>query len=173
MLVVNSIGKFKLLITTYEICIPGIFSCYHCNFHKQNDPIPMSCWPLVVTSELGHKHLVACNGPCLCWELVGLCGCWWPAPPPGHHIDLEKVNILDRESHWFEGCQGGCPHLQKPTNYHKDGGCYKLPNFYDSVLTSLPKVSNSWVLGHSADESCSESNWKFQVCKFHVLWSRV
>ena len=42
--------------------------------------------------------------------------------------------------------------------YNKDGGRYKLPNVYDPVLTSLPKVSNSQQLGHSADESCSESN---------------
>ena len=26
-----------------------------------------------MTSELGHKHLVTCLGPRLCWELVGLC----------------------------------------------------------------------------------------------------
>ena len=35
---------------------------------------------------------------------------------------------------------------------------YKLPNVYDSVLRSLPKVSNSWELGHSADETCSDSS---------------
>ena len=34
----------------------------------------------------------------------------------------------------------------------------KCLNVYDPVLTSLPKVSNSQELGHSADESCSESN---------------
>ena len=58
-----STGYFNLLITTHENCIPGIFSCLHCNFHQQNHPIPVSCWPLVVTSELGHTHLVAYNGP--------------------------------------------------------------------------------------------------------------
>ena len=39
------------------------FSCSHCKFHQQNNPIPASCWPLVVTSELGHRHLVTCIGP--------------------------------------------------------------------------------------------------------------
>ena len=31
---------FKLLITTQENCVPGIFSCSHCSFHQQSDSIP-------------------------------------------------------------------------------------------------------------------------------------
>ena len=60
----------KLLITTHRFCVPEIFSC-HCNLQQQNNPIPASCWPFVVRSELDYKHFVVCNGPCLCWELVG------------------------------------------------------------------------------------------------------
>ena len=63
LLVINPNGWFKFLITTHEICISGIFSGSYCNFHQQNDPIPASCWPLVVTSELGHRHLVAFIAP--------------------------------------------------------------------------------------------------------------
>ena len=62
--------------------------------------------------------------------------------------------------------------INQPT-LNKDGGGYKLPNVYDPVLTSLLKVSNSREIGHSADESCSESNWKFQVHNFIELWSKV
>ena len=92
---------------------------------------------------------------------------------PGHKIDLEKVKILDREPRWFERGVKEAIYIRinQPT-LNKDGGRYKLPNVYDPVLTSLPKVSNSRELGHSADESCS-SNWKFQVHKFIVLWSKV
>ena len=39
-------------------------------------------------------------------------------------------------------------------------------NWFIHILMSLPKVSNLRELGHSADESCSENNWKFQVCNF-------
>ena len=49
------------------------------------------------------------------------------------------------------------PLLAQPT-LNKDRGRYKLPNVYDPVLMSLPKVSNSQEFGHSVDESCSESN---------------
>ena len=82
---------------------------------------------------------------------------------PGHYIDLEKVKILDREQRWFERGVKEAIYIRinQPT-LNKDGGRYKLPNAYDPVLTSLPKVNNSRELGHSADESCS-GNWKFQV----------
>ena len=64
----------------------------------------------------------------------------------------------------WKGCQGGHLHINQPT-LNKNRSRYKLPNVYDPALTSLPKVSNSGELGHSADE--------FRVRKFHVLWSNV
>ena len=42
---------------TNFVCVPGISSCYHCNFHLQNDAIPTYYWPSIVTSELGHCHM--------------------------------------------------------------------------------------------------------------------
>ena len=57
--------------------------------------------------------------------------------------------------------------LNQPTLI-KDRGRYKLLNAYDPVLTSLPKVSNTRELDHSADKSCSESNWNSRYA-FYVL----
>ena len=78
---------------------------------------------------------------------------------PGHHIDLENVKILDREPRWFDkGVKDAIYiYINQPT-LKKDGGWYKLPNAYDPVLMLLPKVSHLLEMGHTADESCSESN---------------
>ena len=55
--------------------------------------------------------------------------------------------------------------------------CYKLPRVYDPVITSQVKRRHHAVTRldqlHSADESCSDNNWKFQVRKNFVLWSKV
>ena len=77
---------------------------------------------------------------------------------PGHKIDLEKVKILDRKPRWFERGVKEVIYIRiNQLTLNKDGGRYKLPNVYDPFLTSLPKVSNSRELGHSADESCSSN----------------
>ena len=79
---------------------------------------------------------------------------------PGHHVDLEEVKILDREPRWFERGVKEAIYIRvnQPT-LNRDGGRYKLPNAYDPVLTSLvPKVRTQQQTGHSAEESCSDSN---------------
>ena len=60
---------------------------------------------------------------------------------PGHHIDLDEVKILDREPCWFERGVKEAIYIKvnKPT-LNKDGGCYKLPGIYESILkSSVPK----------------------------------
>ena len=80
---------------------------------------------------------------------------------PGHHIDLEKVNILGKESNWFKrGLKEAIDIRAQQPILNKDGGRYKLPNSYDLVLTSLTSKVKS---GDSADEGCSD----------YVLWSKV
>ena len=98
--------------------------------------------------------------------------------PNSREIDLENVKILDREPRWFEKGVKETTHnairINQPTNSQQRQGPIQVTKCYDPVLTSLPKASNSLELGHSADNSCSdESNWKFHVCKFIVLWSKV
>ena len=62
---------------------------------------------------------------------------------PGHHIDLDEVKILDREPCWFERGVKEAIYIKvnKPT-LNKDGGRYKLPGVYESILrSSVPKVT--------------------------------
>ena len=73
------------------------------------------------------------------------------------HWLLASQQIYIRQQLW---ANWGHLHPHKPTNSQQRRGRYKLTTVYDPVLTSLPKISNSRELGHSADGSCSESNWK-------------
>ena len=71
----------------------------------------------------------------------------------GHHIDLDEVKILDREPRWFEKGAKEVIYIQvnKP-KLNKDGGRYKLPGVYESILTSsVPKVT-TWDSLTLADE---------------------
>ena len=103
-------------------------------------PVPASCWPLVLTSELDHKHLVACIG---------------------------KVNILDREPRWFERDVKEtiyiCINKITLNNYGIDTS-YQM--FMTQVWRHHQKVSNLTVLGQSvavlATENSSYAN--FMCC---------
>ena len=76
---------------------------------------------------------------------------------PGHHVDLDKVEVLDREPRYFERGVKEAIYIQayKPS-LNKDGGRYKLPNVYNPVIDRhfAGKVNHP---GHSADEGCSDS----------------
>ena len=75
---------------------------------------------------------------------------------PGHHVDLDKVQILDREPRWFERGVKEAIHIRaNQPSLNKDGGRYKLPKVYDPVITSHFKSVRS---GHSADEGCSSNS---------------
>ena len=77
---------------------------------------------------------------------------------PGHSVDLEKVNILDTDSRWFErGVKEAIYIRACQPSLNKDGGRYKLPRVYDPLLTSLPvtsvKSSSRQIQPASAEES--------------------
>ena len=81
---------------------------------------------------------------------------------PGHHIDLDEVKILDREPCWFEtGVKEAIyTNVNKPT-LKKDGGRYKLPGVYESIIrSSEPKVM-TWDSLTVADER-RRIVWKFR-----------
>ena len=61
---------------------------------------------------------------------------------PDHHIDLDEVQILDKEPRWFERGVKEAIYIKvnNPT-LNKDGGGYKLPGVCESILrSSVPKV---------------------------------
>ena len=88
-----------------------------------DDPISASCWPLVLTSELDHKHLVACIG---------------------------KVNILDREPRWFErGVKEAIYMRINQITPNNDGADTSYQMFMTQVWRHHQKVSNLRVLGQS------------------------
>ena len=84
---------------------------------------------------------------------------------PGHHIDLDEVNILDREPYWFErGAEAIYIKVNNPTLI-RDGGQYKLPGVYESILrSSVPLRSQPEIdsLILMKDEGSSENSevWK-------------
>ena len=133
----SPIRYFKLLITTHKNCIPGNFSCSHCNFHQQNDPIPTSCWPLVVTSELCYKHLVACYCTRLCWELVGLCGCRClldtPFEPTFHIFMTQFWRHYQRSA----TCRNWIILLMKVTVRETENSRYAIFMFCDQHMKSI------------------------------------
>ena len=54
---------------------------------------------------------------------------------PGHHINLDKVEILDREERYFErGVKEAIYIRALQPSLNRDGGRYKLPRVYDPVL---------------------------------------
>lgn len=63
---------------------------------------------------------------------------------PGHHVDLEEVKILDREPRYFErGVKEAIYIRANQPSLNRDGGRYKLPRVYDSVLgSSVQKVTD-------------------------------
>ena len=81
---------------------------------------------------------------------------------PGHHIDLDEVKILDREPHWFErGVKEAIFIKVNKLTLNKDGGCYKLPGVYESILrSSVPKVT-TWDSLTLVDER-QRIVWKFR-----------
>ena len=91
----------------------------------------------------------------------------WVSEPS--HIDLDKVNILDKEPRWFErGVKAAIYiHINQPT-LNKDGSWYE-PNAYYPVLTSLPNFSNSRESSHSANKSWSDRNYKFRYAILCVV----
>jgi hypothetical protein len=75
---------------------------------------------------------------------------------PGHHVDLDKVQVLDREPRYFErGVKEAIYIKANQPSLNKDGGRYRLPNVYDSLIKSnIRKVK----LDHIADEGCSDNS---------------
>ena len=56
---------------------------------------------------------------------------------PGHHVDLEKVKILDRDSRYFErGIKEAVYIRALQPSLNRDGGRHRLPKVYDPILTS-------------------------------------
>ena len=54
---------------------------------------------------------------------------------PGHEVDLTKVQVLDREERYFErGVKEAIYIRANRPSLNRDGGRYKLPNIYDSVI---------------------------------------
>ena len=89
---------------------------------------------------------------------------------PGHYIDLDEVKILDREEpRWFERGVKEDIYIKvnKPT-LNNDGGRYKLPGVYKSILRwSVPKVTTWDSLTLAEDEGSSENSevWKYFVLR--------
>jgi len=75
---------------------------------------------------------------------------------PGHHVDLEQVQILDREPRYFErGVKEAIYIKANRPSLNKDGGRYKLPDVYDPIISQhLGKVKS----GQSAEEGCSNNS---------------
>ena len=73
---------------------------------------------------------------------------------PGHSVDLKKVEILDKDTRWFERGVREAIYIRayEPT-LDKDGGRYRLPRVYDPILTSLPLTSSKSRQNQSAEES--------------------
>ena len=78
---------------------------------------------------------------------------------PGHHMDLEKVQILDTAPRWFERSVKDAIHIRaNQPSLNKDGGRYQLPRVYDPILTSTSlKVNNTKPRQKAAEEGCSNS----------------
>ncbi|XP_072048573.1 uncharacterized protein [Amphiura filiformis] len=56
---------------------------------------------------------------------------------PGHHVDLDKVQILDKEPRYFErGVKEAIYIRVNQSSLNRDGGRYKLPRVYDPILGS-------------------------------------
>jgi len=56
---------------------------------------------------------------------------------PGHTVDLDAVQILDRDPRWFErGVEEAIYIRANQPSLNKDGGRYRLPKGYDPSLTS-------------------------------------
>ena len=83
---------------------------------------------------------------------------------PGHQVDIEEVQILDREPRYFErGVKEAIYIRANKPSLNKDGGRYKLPRVYDPVVASQVKHCHQADVTrldqhHSADESCSDNN---------------
>ena len=76
---------------------------------------------------------------------------------PGHSVNLDKVDILDKDTRWFErGVKEAIYIRAYQPSLNKDGGRYRLPRVYDPLLTSLPPTSvkpSRQIQPASADES--------------------
>nr|XP_054774799.1 uncharacterized protein LOC129282974 [Lytechinus pictus] len=72
---------------------------------------------------------------------------------PGHCVDINKVQVLDREPRYFErGVKEAIYIRAFRPSLNRDGGRYKLPNVYDPIIDHyVTKVKS----GHIADEGCS------------------
>ena len=63
---------------------------------------------------------------------------------PGHHVDFDKVKVLDRDTRWFErGVKEAIYIRAAQPSLNKDGGRHRLPRVYDPILTSHPLKVNS------------------------------
>ena len=72
---------------------------------------------------------------------------------PGHHVDINQVQVLDRESRYFERGVKEAIYIRafKPS-LNRDGGRYKLPNIYDPIIDRYVSKIKS---GHIVDKGCS------------------
>ena len=91
---------------------------------------------------------------------------------PGHHIEFVEVKILDREPHWFKRGVKEAIYIKadKPT-LNNDGGRYKLPGAYESILrSSVPKVTTWDIL--ILDDEKRRIVWKFRGTENILCWDQ-
>ena len=76
---------------------------------------------------------------------------------PGHHLEFDKVRILDRETRYFERGVKEAIHIRaNQPSLNKDGGRHRLSRVYDPILTS--KVNKVTDVRTSQIKSSDESN---------------
>ena len=88
---------------------------------------------------------------------------------PGHHVDLEKVQILDREPRYFErGVKEAIYIRVNQPSLNRDGGRYKLPKVYDPILMSRVRKVTTLRSVQSAHEVCSIATEKRKTIQMHL-----
>ncbi|XP_070532995.1 uncharacterized protein [Ptychodera flava] len=81
---------------------------------------------------------------------------------PDHFVNLENVEILDRDPRYFErGVKEAIYIRVNQRSLNRDSGRYKLPKVYDPILMSRVRKVTTLRSGYSAIEGCSAATENF------------